>query len=990
MCIRDRLTAGNQPPVSTFSAPLTVQAGSVASLDARASSDPEGAALSFSWDFGDGSRGGAAQIAHLYSDAGRYSVRLRVTDALGAASELTREITVTAPAAAARQVQVTGLVKGLDGQALAGALVSAQGSTAGATSDVQGRVSLTIGVGVDVPLRISRSGYADQTRVLNLPATTGADGYFEVALMQRAAVQTLPDAAAGGALTGTDGARITLPPTSLVDAGGAAVTGAVDVTMTPVDINSAALPAFPGRFDGLNGDGSRTPIVSFGTVEFTLSQGGRALQLKPGARATLELPLYASQDLDRSALVAGGSLPLWSLDERSGQWVNEGSGTLVAATASPTGLAMRAEVGHLSWWNADRGYRPYRPKPRCINDVPGQYDSIFEQATICKMLAEMDKPIPAQGSGAERALALAAPRFPFPAVRIEGELPIGSGATFDIPPDYDVVLSGSALNGTWQGRVVVRGAEGAVGDVTVPLRPVAQGGASELITLPFDQVRAAAPLRLDRYRFVATAGQGVEVSAVQADGSALAGTLRVRDPAGALLFSYPFGQTAAVLPFQAGAAGEYGIEIEPNISVAAAYRLQVASRAAPDRVPASALTLPGSPGVPKLAANEAGAAVAVWTEPLSGRLALRASRFVPASGAWSSAQTVADVTGLDPLVPLQVGIDAAGNASVAWDQAALPRLLRFTAAGQTWGVVQTVGTAACPGGLAQRLAVGTQGAVTLLWQRGGATPGLCARHQPAAGVWGAERFIDTPAPATATGLALAAGADGRAAAVWVLGASAGLAGARFDPSSDSWGAPATVASGAVFGPSLALSTDGEALATWQVAGFVDAARWPAGASAWQAARRLGDSAGAVAPHVVWQGGTSFQVLWQSFNQGPRSVGLDAATGQWGSAQTFAAGRLGGLVGAAADAAGNVVAVNWSNRLTGSGTELVWSRLSPGGAWVDSAAVLTQRPLPPEAGSYPSVASTALGGGSVFVVWRETPGPDVPQFSVVASRFSVQR
>jgi hypothetical protein len=25
-----------------------------------------------------------------------------------------------------------------------------------------------------------------------------------------------------------------------------------------------------------------------------------------------------------------------------------------------------------------------------------------------------------------------------------------------------------------------------------------------------------------------------------------------------------------------------------------------------------------------------------------------------------------------------------------------------------------------------------------------------------------------------------------------------------------------------------------------------------------------------------------------------------------------------------------------------------------------------------------------------VVWRETPGPGVPQFSVVASRFSVQR
>jgi hypothetical protein len=225
--------------------------------------------------------------------------------------------------------------------------------------------------------------------------------------MPRAAAQTLADAAAGGVLTGTDGARVELPAAALVDAAtGAAVTGPVQVTLTPVDVNAAAVAAFPGRFEGINGDGTRTPIVSFGTTEFLLSQAGRPLQLKPGVRAMIQLPVYASQDLGGAALAAGGSVPLWSLDERSAQWINEGQGTLVADAASPTGLALRAEVGHFSWGNADKGYTPYRPKPKCINDVSGQYDSIFEQATICKMLAEMDKPIPAQGNRPARREAL--------------------------------------------------------------------------------------------------------------------------------------------------------------------------------------------------------------------------------------------------------------------------------------------------------------------------------------------------------------------------------------------------------------------------------------------------------------------------------------------------------------------------------------------------------------------------------------------------------
>jgi PKD repeat protein len=1003
--------AANQAPTARFDAPIGAVAGQPMVFDGRASSDPEGSSLRFTWQFGDGSAGGTAQVAHLYPAAGTYTARLLVQDTDGATADVSRSVTVVAAPVAARSVSVAGRVTGIDGLPLAGVSVAVQGRTgAGSTvtTDTDGRATLSAGVGVGVVLRLSKPGYTDQVQRLHLPGSTGGDASFQASLMPRAAAQTLADAAAGGALTGTDGARVELPAAALVDAAtGAAVTGPVQVTLTPVDVNAAAVAAFPGRFEGINGDGTRTPIVSFGTTEFLLSQAGRPLQLKPGARATIQLPVYASQDLGGAALAAGGSVPLWSLDERSAQWINEGQGTLVADAASPTGLALRAEVGHFSWWNADKGYTPYRPKPKCINDVPGQYDSIFEQATICKMLAEMDKPIPAQGSQARpaRAQALAArpaaaaasaPRFPFPAVRIDGDVPMAGGVAIDIPPDYDVVLTGTALNGTWRGQVKVKGGQGATADVNVPLRPVAVGGSAERITLPFDQTRTAAPFRLDSYRFDGTAGQAVDVS-VAAAGSTLTGRVRVLDAVGRVLDGSAFGTSTAGLLVTLPAAGEYRIEIEARTGAPGAYRLQAAAGAAATaRLPSAAVS-EGEPLSAPALLSQGGTALALWMERGSNSPVLMVSRNRSTDQDWQAAQALALAPGYSDALGLQARADATGQGWVMWNDGNGPVVARGPVApGGAWPAPVALASATCRGADAQHLAVNASGQALAMWQRAGSIGVWCTRRFEG-GVWLAEQVVDSTArfqvpgstPVTSFPATLALTDAGRAVAVWQRNEfGGGLLSAQQDTATAAWTTPAVLISDTrAGGPALAASSTGTLALAWWSNGSLFAAEQPLGA-AWSPSQLLGDIGGSGHVQLAWLGAARFAVAWNTFNSGPRL--LEKATAQpWGAMRPLASGTaLPLLMNLAADSDGSAATVSVANSRSGIGVDLVLDRRAAAtGTWTTSAEPLAVRPVYTGGVPLPRLAPLGVGSGWADAAWLTFTTGSSPVLHVRAARLT---
>lgn len=251
---------------------------------------------------------------------------------------------------------ISGRVTTVDGSVLPNVAINVLSggvSSAATISTANGQFSVELLANSDVVLQFTSAGYADQVAPARSPKSNG-NVFLDIVMIPRSAVQSF-SAGTNVTLTGSDGAGVSVTAGSFVDGNGIAVNGNIDLTITPVDVSRpATLAAFPGEFSGvLEGALTDTPIISLGTVEFEFSQNGQPLQLAAGQTADVTIPIYMSTYQDGSPIMTGDLIPLWSLNEDTGIWQQEGMGTVVASTDSPSGLAMQATVSHFSWWNCD-------------------------------------------------------------------------------------------------------------------------------------------------------------------------------------------------------------------------------------------------------------------------------------------------------------------------------------------------------------------------------------------------------------------------------------------------------------------------------------------------------------------------------------------------------------------------------------------------------------------------------------------------------------
>lgn len=90
----DQCVDNEGPVISLQASPQSGDAPLLVSFDASGTTDPENDALSYNWDFDDGSSASGSNIQHTFSTADVYSVGLTVTDACGNVSQSSVSITV--------------------------------------------------------------------------------------------------------------------------------------------------------------------------------------------------------------------------------------------------------------------------------------------------------------------------------------------------------------------------------------------------------------------------------------------------------------------------------------------------------------------------------------------------------------------------------------------------------------------------------------------------------------------------------------------------------------------------------------------------------------------------------------------------------------------------------------------------------------------------------------------------------------------------------
>lgn len=193
-------------------------------------------------------------------------------------------------------------------------------------------------------IKVVRSGYFQGYKTVQ--PQTGKESFVRLKLLPKTNAGTI-DAAGGGTVTLTSGARVVLPANGVVLAnGGGAYSGPVNVAAHWIDASDIAMHelSMPGDARGVDKEGNLAFVRSFGALAVELTgNGGQLLQIAAGKNASITIPIPATMNG-----TAPASLPLWSFDENEGLWKQEG-------TANKNGNAYTGEVSHFSFWDGAVG-----------------------------------------------------------------------------------------------------------------------------------------------------------------------------------------------------------------------------------------------------------------------------------------------------------------------------------------------------------------------------------------------------------------------------------------------------------------------------------------------------------------------------------------------------------------------------------------------------------------------------------------------------------
>jgi hypothetical protein len=237
---------------------------------------------------------------------------------------------------------------------IGGATVSlADGTFLGTTNDQGWYFVRNVPVGQTVPICFEATSFSRRCR--NITAASGQNVQVSnTGLLDRNPLAGNVDPAVGGTITLDTATSIYFPPNSACRDGGAAATGTVRCSLTPlVGADPTHRGAAPGAFRGQQTGGTESQLVTGGMMEIACRDaggGGAKVNVCTGKTATIRFPVDGTACADTALHPA--TMKSWGYDEATGLWKEYGTFTKTCGGTTATSYYQGA-VNHFSYWNAD-------------------------------------------------------------------------------------------------------------------------------------------------------------------------------------------------------------------------------------------------------------------------------------------------------------------------------------------------------------------------------------------------------------------------------------------------------------------------------------------------------------------------------------------------------------------------------------------------------------------------------------------------------------
>lgn len=187
-------------------------------------------------------------------------------------------------------------------------------------------------------IKVNKAGYVNASRAL---VPTNGDNRVNIMMIP---VTTTATIASGATATVSlpNGTKVKFDG-SFKDASGNAYSGNVSVALFHLSPSDQYLnELMPGSFLATNSNGNARIMETYGMLHVQLTgASGQNLQIASGHTAEVTVPLDPAQ-----TATSPSTIPLWSFNEETGIWQEEG-------VANKVGNTYVGIVSHFSWWNCD-------------------------------------------------------------------------------------------------------------------------------------------------------------------------------------------------------------------------------------------------------------------------------------------------------------------------------------------------------------------------------------------------------------------------------------------------------------------------------------------------------------------------------------------------------------------------------------------------------------------------------------------------------------